>query len=149
MSVARNIVFDPRLVPGGGATEMAVAVGLAAKAKSINDVQQWPYKAVGDAMEVIPRTLIENCGASVVRILTQLRAKHASGEGSSWGVDGEQGVIADMKTYGCWEPFAVKAQTIKTAIEAACLLLRVDDVLSGLSRKNADGGAGQAPPQEE
>lgn len=36
-------------------------------------VQQWPYKAVGKALEVIPCTLIQNCGASTIRILTQLR----------------------------------------------------------------------------
>jgi len=139
MSVARNIVFDPRLVPGGGATEMAVAVALAEKAKSIEGVQQWPYKAVADSLEVIPRTLIQNCGAPVIRVLTQLRAKHASGAGGSWGVDGEKGVIADMKEYGVWEPYSVKTQTFKTAIEAACLLLRVDDILSGLSKKKDEG----------
>lgn len=148
MNVARNVVFDPRLSPGGGATEMAVAVRLAEKAKSIEGVQQWPYKAVADSLEVIPRTLIQNCGAPVIRVLTQLRAKHASGEGSSWGVDGEKGVLADMKTYGVWEPMSVKVQTIKTAIEAACLLLRVDDIVSGLAKKS-DQGTAQAPQAPE
>ena len=116
MAVARNVMFHPRLSPGGGATEMAVAVRLGQLAKSIEGVQQWPYKAVAEAMEVIPRTLIQNAGQSPVRVLTALRAKHAEG-GSTWGIDGDKGTLVDMKEYGVWEPEAVKLQSIKTAIE--------------------------------
>ncbi|RYP13002.1 hypothetical protein DL765_007089 [Monosporascus sp. GIB2] len=129
MGVARNVMFHPRLSPGGGATEMAVAVRLGQLAKSIEGVQQWPYRAVADALEVIPRTLIQNAGASPVRVLTELRAKQSEGK-SSWGINGETGSIVDMQEYGIWEPEAIKLQSIKTAIEAACLLLRVDDICS-------------------
>lgn len=118
MAVARNVMFHPRLSPGGGATEMAVAVRLGQLAKSIEGVQQWPYKAIAEAMEVIPRTLIQNAGASPVRVLTALRAKHAEG-GSTWGIDGDTGKLVDMKQYGVWEPEAIKLQSIKTAIEVS------------------------------
>jgi T-complex protein 1 subunit gamma len=141
MSVARNVLFHPRLSPGGGATEMAVSVRLAQKAKSVEGVAQWPYKAIADAMEVIPRTLIQNAGASPIRILTKLRAKHAEG-GSSWGIDGDTGNVVDMKEYGVWEPEAVKSQSIKTAVESACLLLRVDDICSAKSAKQGGGNMG-------
>lgn len=119
MGVARNVMFHPRLSPGGGATEMAVSVQLSQKAKSIEGVQQWPYKAVAEALEVIPRTLVQNAGASPVRVLTDLRAKHAEGK-SSWGINGDTGSLADMKEYGVWEPQAIKLQSIKTAIEVCC-----------------------------
>jgi T-complex protein 1 subunit gamma len=126
MSVARNVIFHPRLSPGGGATEMAVSARLAQLAKSVEGVQQWPYKAVADAMEVIPRTLVQNSGGSPIRVLTSLRAKHVEGH-SSWGVNGDNGELVDMKEYGVWEPEAVKLQSIKTAIEVRVLLLhRVD-----------------------
>jgi T-complex protein 1 subunit gamma len=141
MSVARNVLFHPRLSPGGGATEMAVSVRLAQKAKSVEGVAQWPYKAIADAMEVIPRTLVQNAGASPIRILTKLRAKHAEG-GSSWGIDGDTGNVVDMKEYGVWEPEAVKSQSIKTAVESACLLLRVDDICSAKSAKQGGGNMG-------
>lgn len=116
MGVARNVLFHPRLSPGGGATEMAVSVRLNQRAKSIEGVQQWPYKAVADALEVIPRTLVQNAGKSPVRVLTDLRAKQAEGK-SSWGVNGDSGTIVDMKEYGVWEPQAIKLQSIKTAVE--------------------------------
>lgn len=126
MGVARNVIFHPRLAPGGGATEMAVSVRLKEKAKSIEGVAQWPYRAVAEALEVIPRTLIQNAGRSPVRVLTDLRAKHAEGH-HSWGIDGDQGTIVDMKEYKVWEPEAIKLQSMKTAVEvcvvpAACCL---------------------------
>lgn len=118
MGVARNVIFHPRLSPGGGATEMAVSVRLHQLAKSIEGVQQWPYKAVADALEVIPRTLVQNSGASPVRVLTELRAKQSEGL-SSWGINGEAGTLADMQEYGIWEPEAIKLQSLKTAIEVS------------------------------
>lgn len=135
MQVARNVVFEPLLLPGGGATEMAVACALRRQADSVEGVQKWPFKAVGEALEVIPRTLLQNCGAHVVRVMTALRAKHAAGENVSWGVDGVKGTLVDMNELLVWEPFSVKTQSMKTAIEAACMLLRIDDIVSGLSRK--------------
>ncbi|KNC77057.1 T-complex protein 1 subunit gamma [Sphaeroforma arctica JP610] len=135
MCVARNVMLSPKLCPGGGATEMALAALLTHKADSIEGVQQWPYKAVASALEVIPRTLIQNCGANVIRTLTKLRATHAQEGMTTWGVDGETGKLVDMKDLGVWEPLAVKLQTVKTAIETASMLLRIDMIVSGLKRK--------------
>merc|ERR1711959_590671 len=146
MQVAKNIIAAPSLLPGGGATEMAVAQALRVKAKSIEGVMQVPYMAVANALEVIPRTLAENCGATVIRLITQLRAKHAIREGSSWGIDGNLGTLANMTELGIWEPALVKTQTFKTAIESACLLLRIDDIHSGIAHK---GQGGDAPPQQQ
>ena len=87
------------------------------KAKSITGIHQWPFRALSRSFEVIPRTLIQNCGGNVIRVLTALRAKHAIEGNSSWGVDGNSGELVDMKQLGIWEPLSVKQQTFKTAIE--------------------------------
>lgn len=145
MSVARNVVFNPALAPGGGATEMAMSVGLGEFARSVGGLEEGPIQAVAGAMEVIPRTLTQNCGGNALRVLTELRAKHANGE-SSIGIDGDTGKITDMKTYGLYESAAVKVQTLKTAIESASLLLRVDDVVS--ARRPGGSRGGQAAPQD-
>lgn len=106
----------------------------------MTDVEQWPYRAVAQALEVIPRTLIQNCGASTIRILTALRviteinlnvcvtksccqAKHTQTGNETWGVDGESGQIVDMKDFAVWEPLAVKMQVYKTAMEVSLLLI--------------------------
>lgn len=142
-NLARNILLEPKLMPGGGATEMELAMRLRERAKAIDGVKQFPYKAVADAFEVIPRSLAHNCGADVVRVMTELRSRHASpGEGASWGLDGNKGTIADVKELGIMDTFAVKQQTIKTAVESAAMLLRIDDIVSGIHKnKRAGGGA--------
>lgn len=73
MNVTRNILVDPRLVPGGGAVEMSLSQALLEKAKTITSIHQWPYRAIAESLEVIPRTLIQNCGGHTIRILTALR----------------------------------------------------------------------------
>eukprot|EP00586_Coscinodiscus_wailesii_P002945 CAMPEP_0172484440 /NCGR_PEP_ID=MMETSP1066-20121228/11906_1 /TAXON_ID=671091 /ORGANISM="Coscinodiscus wailesii, Strain CCMP2513" /LENGTH=549 /DNA_ID=CAMNT_0013248975 /DNA_START=157 /DNA_END=1806 /DNA_ORIENTATION=+ len=147
MQVVRNVVFEPKLLPGGGATEMAVGVGLMKKGEMVDmGVRKGAFQAVGKGMEVIPRTLAENCGVSVIRTVTQLRAKHAEAfeEGDDgvavqkpcrWGVNGVTGKVEDMDKLGIWEPYSVKVQTIKTAIESACMILRIDDIVSGTKKK--------------
>jgi len=151
MNVARNILLEPRLVPGGGAIEMALSVSLQSKANSVEGVQQWIYKSVASALEVIPTTLAQNCGAKVVKVLTELRAKHASDPEKNfvYGIDGNNGVIADMRALNISDSMAVKAQVFKSAIESACLLLRVDDIVSGMKKKQAPGAQMQAPQGEE
>merc|ERR1719458_543269 len=143
LNVARNLWLEPALVPGGGATEMEVAYTLSQMAKSLNGVIQWPYKAVATALEIIPRTLAQNCGANTIRSLTALRAKHAvEGEKNvNWGVNGETGELTDMSTLGIWEPLAVKLQVYKTAVETAILLLRIDDIVSGSKKRGDEGPA--------
>merc|ERR1712242_234085 len=146
LHVARNIHLNPQLVYGGGAAEMEVAHLLGQKVKSLNGVIQWPYKAVASALEVIPRTLAQNCGANTIRTLTALRAKHAQeGEKNvNWGINGETGTLADMSELGIWEPLSVKLQVYKTAIETAILLLRIDDIVSGSKKRGDVGGQGPA-----
>uniref|UniRef100_A0A673ITL5 T-complex protein 1 subunit gamma n=2 Tax=Sinocyclocheilus rhinocerous TaxID=307959 RepID=A0A673ITL5_9TELE len=144
MQVCRNVLLDPHLLPGGGAVEMEVSHRLTERSRALTGVEQWPYRAVAQALEVIPRTLIQNCGASAIRVLTSLRAKHTQEGNTSWGINGETGTLAEMEQLGIWEPLAVKAQTYKTAVETAILLLRIDDIVSGHKKKGDDQAGGQA-----
>lgn len=138
MCVCRNIMLDPLLVPGGGAVEMAVGKVLSDKADTITDVTKGPYRSVARSLEVIPRTLIQNCGGDTVRQITALRAKHAAAESvnKDWGIDGETGQIVDMNVLNVWEPLSVKMQAYKTSIETAVLLLRIDGIVSGTKKKS-------------
>lgn len=135
MQVVRNVVFNPRLVPGGGAAELAMAHAIIQNTEKIEGVAKWPYAAIATALEIIPKTLAENCGANVIRLLTDLRTKHSEPGNHTWGVNGNTGEMADMNKLMIWEPLVVKEQTIKTAIESACLILRIDDVVSGTRKK--------------
>jgi len=45
-----------------------------------------------------------------------------------------------MQEKEIWDPVAVKLQTFKTSIEAACMLLRIDDIVSGIKKERNQGG---------
>lgn len=76
--MSRNVLLDPQLLLGGGAVEMAVSKRLMERSRALTGIEQWPYRAVAQALEVIPRTLIQNCGASTIRVLTSLRVQTLS-----------------------------------------------------------------------
>ena len=132
---------EPRIVYGGGAVEIALTKAIAAKAEEIQGETQWPFKAIGQALEVIPRILVANCGESTIRAITSLKAKHAEGGNDSWGIDGMTGTVKDMKDLGVWDPFCVRMQVYKSAVETAMMLLRIDDIVSGV-KKASDTGDG-------
>jgi T-complex protein 1 subunit gamma len=126
MCVGRNILADPRLCPGGGAFEMEVSARLIEKSKNVEGLLQWPYQALATALEVIPRTLSQNCGADVVRVITDLRAKHADTSDKNhiyYGVNGQSGKVENMKDLKVWDTLAVKRQTMKTAVEVNLKLI--------------------------
>lgn len=120
MSVARNILQCPMLVPGGGAFEMELSTQLLEKSKTVDGLFQWPYQAVANALEVIPRTLAQNCGANVIKVMTELRKKHCDLTDENhayYGINGLTGAVENMKLINVWDPIAVKKQTLKTSVE--------------------------------
>jgi T-complex protein 1 subunit gamma len=151
MCVCRNIFREPKLVPGGGAFEMEISSKLLENSKNIEGLMQLPYIAIARALEVIPRILVQNCGADVVRIITDLRARHSDPNNKDkayLGVDGNKGVIANMKDLKIFDTLAVKKQTLKTSIESTCMILRIDDIVSGIKKKEK-GGSPQPQPDED
>lgn len=152
MSVARNILLEPRTVYGGGAIEMYLSRRLSDKAKTVPGIHQAAYQSIALALEVIPRSLASNCGADVVRLVTDLRARHNDKAAFYWGVDGIKGKIEDIRELKIIEPAAVKVQALKTSVEAACMILRVDDVVSGTKTDDAmreERKRAAQKPQEE
>ncbi|PIO70303.1 TCP-1/Cpn60 chaperonin family protein [Teladorsagia circumcincta] len=146
LHVVRNIMLNPRLVPGGGALEMALAQAITEKGKSMEGVRQWPYKAIARALEVIPRTLIQNCAGNTIRQLTALRAKHAqNAENWTWGINGTTGELVDMCKLDIWDPLTVRVQVLKTAVETSIMLLRIDDIVSGTKKTQKDGVQEEMP----
>ncbi|KAK8794806.1 hypothetical protein WA158_001787 [Blastocystis sp. Blastoise] len=130
LEVCKNIMYDPRLLPGGGATEMELSCRISKEGASMGGIDALPYIAVGKALECIPRTLCENCGGDVIRTMTSLRAKHSKSGNEAIGVDGIKGTEVDMFSINIFDTYQVKTQTIKTAVESACMLLRIDDIVS-------------------
>jgi thermosome len=154
LCVVRDVVQAPKIVAGGGAPEMEISKVLKAYAQSLPGREQLAVQSFGEAMEIVPLTLGENAGLDPIDILSELRARHEKGE--KWaGVDVFEGKIKDMRDLEVYEPLAVKKQTIKSAAEAATMILRVDDVIASGKMKAPPmppggmpgGGYGGMPPE--
>ena len=147
LCVCRDVVEEPKILAGGGAPEIEVAKALKEYADSLPGREQLAVRSFAEALEVIPTTLGENAGMDPIDILSELRALHEKGE--KWtGVDVLSGEIADMKKLEVYEPLAVKKQIIKSASEAATMILKIDDVIAAGKTKmpsTPPGGGGGGP----
>jgi len=140
-SVVKDVIEDPRVLAGGGAPEVEVALGLRDFARGVAGRERLAVSAFADAVEVIPVTLAENAGMDPIDAVAELQSRHAGGE--KWvGVEAVGGRIADMWVIDVLEPFAVKAQALKSATEAATMLLKIDDVIASAKSKGPPPGAG-------
>ena len=129
-----------KFVPGGGACEIELAKKLREYAQTIGGREQLAINAFAEAIEIIPRTLAESTGIDSIDILMNLRSEHENGK-VTYGVDVFESKIADMLKLGVIEPLKIKLQAIKSATEAAEMILRIDDVVTAKS----GGGAGMPP----
>ncbi|MFH0752273.1 MAG: thermosome subunit alpha [archaeon] len=123
-----------KVVGGAGAAEMELAKKLREYATSLSGREQLAALAFADAIEVVPRTLAENAGLDPIDMLTELKARHD--EGIKWaGLDVFEGKVVNSWEKGIIEPLKLKLQAIKSANEVAQLILRIDDVIAGGSKK--------------
>ncbi len=155
LCVVQDVVQEPKIVAGGGAPEMEIARALRSYAETLPGREQLAVRSFGEAMEIVPLTLGENAGLDPIDLLLELRTRHEKGE--KWaGVDVLEGKIKDMKDQEVYEPLAVKKQTIKSATEAATMILRIDDVIASAKMRAPPpssrggmpgGGYGGMPPE--
>ena len=139
--VSKDVLEKPAIVAGGGAPEAYMAARIREWASTLSGREQLAAEKFAEALEVIPLSLAENAGMNVIDTLTELHAKQSRGS-HSVGVDARNSKVADMSKLDVVEPLAVKEQIIKSATEAASMILRVDDVIAS----SKSGGAPAMPP---
>ena len=138
--VVKDVMESPFVVAGGGAPETYTATRLRSWAKSLEGREQLAAEKFADALEVIPLTLAENAGMDPIDTLASLRSKQIQGD--KWtGIDVLKTRIANMKSSDIVEPLAVKMQIVSAASEAACMILRIDDVVATAKSAGPPPGA--------
>ncbi|AFS81936.1 thermosome subunit beta [Candidatus Nitrosopumilus sediminis] len=142
LMVVKDVIETPAIVAGGGAPEAFAASLLKDWADNFDGREQLAIKKYAEALETIPLTIAENAGMDPIDTMANLRAKQ--NQGHKWtGIDARNMKISDMMAINVIEPIVVKEQIIKSATEAACMILRIDDVIS---ISGAPGGGGGMPP---
>lgn len=141
--VISDVAELPKMVAGGGSVEMELSKAVREQASQIGGREQLAIEAFADALEIIPRTLAENAGLDILDTMVAIKAAHARKKGVAVGVNVFGEGVIDMLKQGVLEPMVVKQQAIKSGIEVASMILRIDDVIA--AKSGGMGGPG-APP---
>ena len=140
LMVVKDVIETPSIVAGGGSPEAYLSSQLKEWADTFDGREQLAIKQYAESLEAIPLTIAENAGMDPIDTIISLRAKQAGGK-KSIGINAKEGKIGDMYSLDIVEPLVVKEQIIKSATETACMILRIDDVIS-----ISGGGAGPGGP---
>jgi len=150
LSVMVDIVKRSQIVAGGGAVEAELSRRIRDYAAKVGGREQLAIEAFADSLEIIPVTLAENAGLDPIDILVALRAAHEAPDGLWKGVNVFTGDVVDMMKDAVLDPLAVKEQAIRSAVEAASMILRIDDVIAAAKSPPPPppkgGGYGGMPP---
>jgi archaeal chaperonin len=141
LMVTKDVVEKPSIVAGGGASELETAMQIRKWTTKLTGREQLAAEEFAGALETMPIALAVNAGLSPIDTMAELRARHAGG-GKWYGVEAREGKVKDMYEEGVFEPLSVKEQVVKSATEAACMILRIDDVIAATKTKAPSGPPG-------
>ncbi|XP_031478270.1 T-complex protein 1 subunit theta [Nymphaea colorata] len=132
---------DSRIVPGAAATEIELARRIKEFSFKETGLDQYAIAKFAESFEMVPKTLAENGGLNAMEIISSLYAEHAAGN-VRVGIDLEDGACRDIAARNIWDLYVTKFFALKFAADAACTVLRVDQIIMA---KQAGGPKRDAP----
>ena len=142
LMVTKDVIERPAVVAGGGAAEAEAASQVLKWADKLSGREQLAAQKFAEALESIPIALALNAGMDPIDAQVEFRAKHAAENGKWFGIEAADGKVKDMYQRQVFEPLAVKVQIIRSAKEAASMILRIDDVIAAGKTKAPPGPPG-------
>ena len=127
LCVIRCLVKKKAMIAGGGAPEIHVSQKLLEMAKSLKGMEAYCFQEFANALEVIPTTLAENAGLNPIRIVTELRNRHAKGD-STAGINVRKGTISNILEENVVQPLLVSTSAIQLAAETVKMIMKIDDM---------------------
>ncbi len=141
LMVLKDVLEKPFIVAGGGAPEAYIATHIRNWSSGLEGREQLAVIKFAEALETIPISLATNAGMDPIDTMAELRAKQ--NKGMKWtGINVKSTNVLDMYKQNVLEPVVIKEQIIKSATEAACMLLRIDDVIASSRSKGGPPGGG-------
>ncbi|XP_020105007.1 T-complex protein 1 subunit theta-like [Ananas comosus] len=119
---------DSRIIPGAAASEIELARKLNEFSLKETGLDKFAIAKFAESFEMVPRTLAENAGLNAMEIISSLYAEHAAGN-TKVGIDLEEGTCKDVSTMKIWDLYVTKFFALKYAADAACTVLRVDQII--------------------
>ena len=146
LGVACQTIENKSILPGGGATQMALSRNLNEWAKEFEGREHLAILAYADALQIIPRTLAINAGLDPINQILKLNAAQASAKSNIANVLGlniETSEICNMLETGIIETIQNHQQYLAGSTAAAISILRIDDVLWAKNDPTYPDGIGE------
>ncbi|WP_405283926.1 thermosome subunit alpha [Methanobrevibacter sp.] len=137
LGVVAATIEEGKVLIGGGACEIDLVKRLREYGESVSGREQLAILKYAEALEVIPRTLIENAGLDTINLIADLKAAHE--KSNLIGINVFTGEVVDMKDAGVIEPLRVKIQALQSAGEASEMILRIDDMIAARNALSSTG----------
>lgn len=134
LCVLTQTVKETKTVFGGGSAEMLMSDAVSKLAAKTPGKEAVAMEAFAKALRMLPSIMADNAGYDSAELVSELRAIHTEGK-QTWGINMDEGVVADMEALGITESFLVKRQVLMSASEAAEMILRVDDIVKAAPRQ--------------
>ena len=144
LCVIKDTIEEPKIVAGGAAPEIEMASAIRKYGETLPGKEQLAVLVFAEALETIAVALTQNAGLEPIDVISELRSKHEQGE-TWYGLEAREGKTQDMAKIGVLEPIMVKKQIIKSATEAAIMILKIDDVIAAGKMKTPPTPPGGAP----
>ncbi|KAH0485571.1 MAG: hypothetical protein KVP17_000802 [Porospora cf. gigantea B] len=129
LCAVRNLVTDRRIVPGGGASEIACSNAVERTATETRTVEHYAVRAYANALASLPEALADNSGLDAIAVVAELKTHHLEGRNTAYGVDCMHDGIGDMKAAGVYESYISKTNQLALATQVVKMILKIDDVI--------------------
>ncbi|WUR04157.1 T-complex protein 1 subunit eta (CCT7) [Vairimorpha necatrix] len=126
LNVIKTVEKHKEVVTGGGSVEMRISKFFKEISKNFSNRKYFICKAVSQSYEKIPYVLAKNFGLDTTITIPLLRRDFKNGKFTS-GV-GIKGVV-DMVEKKVYEPLQTKINIIKTAFDAASMIIMIDSTI--------------------
>ncbi|WP_411022979.1 TCP-1/cpn60 chaperonin family protein, partial [Salmonella sp. s51228] len=133
LCVLQQTLKDPRTIYGGGSGEMLMARAVQELAETVSGKENLAIEALAIALRKLPTIIADNAGYDSAELISQLRALHSQNK-HNMGLNMQDGCVGDMEKLGVKESLRVKLKMLTSAVEAAEMLLRVDNIIKAAPR---------------
>ena len=124
------MIKNHKIVPGGGATELAASIHIQEEADKIETIEQYSVRGFAEALEEIPLALATNSGYDAIQYVSDLKKQQVSTKDPNFGVDAMNTGNNQMVEEGIYESVMSKKQQLQLATQVVKMILKIDDVIA-------------------
>ncbi|CAI6362511.1 unnamed protein product [Macrosiphum euphorbiae] len=146
----KGISRDGKLLPGAGAIEMELAYQVGLYADTLPGLEQYGAKRFAVALEGFVKILADNTGVKSNETLAELYSQHSKGnKNAGFNIEPKGSSLIDVTKSGIVDSYLSKFWGLQYATQAACTILKVDQIIMAKRAGGPKAPGGRAPDNDD